>query len=274
MVLFDSHVHIYNCFDLDIFFAKAFENFQAAASGLNEETENRICFLLLTESKGYNYFARLQALAGDSETGTGKRSWQVFETKEQQSLLITHEDYSGISLFVVAGRQLVTAERLELLALCTESKIQDGLELDHAVEAVIECGGIAVCPWGAGKWLGSRGTVLEKRLHHPGSSPLFAGDSGGRPLFWPTPGPIKLAKNKKSPILSGTDPLPLIGEERRVGSFGGSIAGDNSLDIQAPGASLKSLLLDPETDVQPFGRLQNPLLFVKNQLNLRLADNE
>ena len=274
MVLFDSHVHIYNCFDLDIFFAKAFENFRNAAKTFHSETENRICFLLLTESNGYNYFAWLRAFARDHGAETRKRSWTVTETKEQHSLLVNHEDYSDMSLFVVAGRQLITAERLELLALHTDRKIQDGLELDRAVEVVTESGGIAVCPWGAGKWLGSRWNVLDKNLKHDNSVSLFVGDSGGRPLFWPTPGSIKLAKKKKSPILSGTDPLPLIGEERRVGSFGGYIADDQSLDKQQPASSLKALLLDPATDVQPFGRLQNPLLFIKNQFNLRLADNK
>ena len=274
MVLFDSHVHIYNCFDLDIFFTKAFENFQNAGKTLHNEEEKKICFLLLAESNGYNYFAWLLALAGDNEAETRRRQWTVTETKEKHSLLVSHEDYSEMSLFVVAGRQLVTAERLELLALHTDRKILDGLELDRAVEAVIESGGIAVCPWGAGKWMGSRGNVLETALSHDNSASLFVGDSGGRPLFWPTPGPIKLEKEKKSPILSGTDPLPLNGEERRVGSFGGYIAGDQSLDMQQPAASLKALLLDPVTEVQPFGRLQNPLLFIKNQFNLRLADNK
>lgn len=266
MILFDSHVHIYDCFNLDTFFEKAFCNFRKAAGNIDENSGHLTCFLLLTEAKGYDYFAQLRALAGGKTT-----PWKIFETAENNSLLVTHDRHSSMSVFVVAGRQLVTAERLELLALFVMNELQDGMEFEQAIVEVSRNGGIAVCPWGAGKWLGKRGNRLSQCFLQEDAESFFVGDSGGRPHFLPAPSIFKSAKKKNSHILSGTDPLPLFGEESRVGSFGGSLIGDYALDMQRPAFSLKEILLQPESEIGQFGRLQGLLAFIKNQLNLRLA---
>lgn len=269
MVLFDSHVHIYDCFNLDIFFAKTFQNFSTAAGAVGREQGSTICFLLLTESDGYNYFAKLCALAEIPPEGSEKASWKVSRTGEEHSLCVTHGSYPSILFYVVAGRQLITAERLELLALFTDGEFAEGEDFGETVAAVAAQGGLPVCPWGAGKWLGERGRKVSNYFREERDDVFFAGDSGGRPLFWPAPALFELARKNNRHILSGTDPLPLAGEEGRAGSFGSRLAGECRIDLHRPAFSLKENLLQPETEVKQYGRLQGPVRFIWNQFNLR-----
>ena len=269
MVLFDSHVHIYDCFNLDIFFAKAFQNFSTAAGAAGGERENLVCFLLLTESDGYNYFSKLCALAESSPEGGETASWKISRTGEEHSLCVTHGSYPSILFYVVAGRQLITAERLELLALFTDGEFAEGEGLSETLAAVASRGGLPVCPWGAGKWLGERGRKVSKYFREERDDVFFAGDSGGRPLFWPAPALFELARKNNRHILSGTDPLPLAGEEGRVGSFGSRLAGESRIDPHFPAGSLKESILQSETEVEQYGRLQGPVRFIWNQFNLR-----
>lgn len=226
------------------------------------ETQGRY-FLLLAESRGINFFKRLQKGAGSTNK---LQSWTVEVLEEDLSLAVRHDDYSDFVLTVVAGRQLVTREKLELLALITDTDFPDGIDLQGSVEAVAAAGGIGVCPWGAGKWLGKRGKVLQKYMGVPQKGPFFLGDSGGRPLFWPRP---SLCSNDKfaATLVSGSDPLPIRGEELRVGSFGGIIAGD--CDLERPAAGLREMLLD-NVKITGFGSLMSPFSFLRNQIVIRL----
>ena len=111
--------------------------------------------------------------------------------------------------------------------------------------------------------------IIEKFRATNDNPLLFLGDNGSRPAFWPVPG-LKGGKNGYSPrLLSGTDPLPLAKEERRVGTFGTCIPG--TLDPSKPFSSLKQILCAPETITSDFGSLQTVLCFFKQQLALRIA---
>jgi hypothetical protein len=266
MILFDAHVHIYPGFDLDAMMASAFADFRAAMQHLGAEENDCTCFLLLSESGSLNYFQSLRETARSKKQDSGCR-WRLEETEERCSLGVRHDDFPGVSLFIAAGRQLVTAERLELLALLTDGIFPENKALDPTVAEINRRGGIAVCPWGAGKWLGRRGEVLKDFLNSPAGRNLYLGDSGGRPLLWPG---SKLFQTVffKDRLVSGTDPLPLAGEELRVGSFGGYLAG--SCSMSRPAESLKKLLTDDNPGILPFGRPLNPLVFIKNQVLLRL----
>jgi len=133
---------------------------------------------------------------------------------------------------------------------------------------VIKSGAIPVIPWGFGKWVARRGKILRNFLEKNQFSPLFLGDNGGRPGFWPRPSYFKKAEENGLRVLPGSDPLPLTSESSRPGSFGFSFQG--TLDPRHPGMDIKKILLDPKTHLQPYGSLENPYRFAYKQLAIRL----
>ncbi len=266
MILFDAHVHIYDVFNLDVLINSAFHNFSKTIKTLGQEQSGCSCFLLLTESVGLDYFALLRRKPVADDNSPDYR-WTLEETQESCSLRVRHPDYHEISLFIVGGRQVITKERLELLALFTMEKIPDYLPLETGVQQISKSGGLPVCAWGAGKWLGKRGEILSGFLQSPAGRHLYLGDSGGRPAIWPA---SKLLQRKpfSDRVVSGTDPLALVGEESRVGCFGGYVAATCSETM--PAKSLKNFLSEEDVVVKPFGESLSPFLFMKNQLALRL----
>ena len=265
MILFDAHVHIQKNFTLEHLFTAARANF---SKQLQEVSPGRpgIFFLLLTEVGNCDCFANLknQATAARVYSLAG---WRIAPTKESESLLAIHDNRPEDRLFLLAGRQIVTAERREVLALATTAKIRDGLSLLETVDTVRHQGGLAVLPWGAGKWLGKRGRLVEEFLKNANPEHLFVGDNGGRPIFWPRPSQFNTAASRSIRLLPGSDPLSLPGEMERIGSYGAMVEGKCSDDY--PAESLKGLLTMRGGKITPFGRRLGVVHFFKTQLALR-----
>lgn len=266
MIHFDAHVHIQENVSIDVLLDSARRNFARQIQQFSPDRPATF-FLFLSEAKKYNSFSgfKKEADAGRYITPGG---WQITATGEPESLLLTRDDWSTGRLFMLAGRQIVTAEKLEVLALATTAIIADGLALPETVEAVRQEKGLAVLPWGAGKWLGKRGEIVDRYLQSAAPAGLFVGDNGGRPVFWPSPRTFFSAANRGIRLLPGTDPLPLASEELRVGSYGGWLQGECSDDH--PSADIKALLTGQSTKIMPFGHRQGILDFCRNQLALRL----
>ncbi len=266
MIYFDSHVHIQDLFSLDVFFTKSLENF---SKQITQPRVNCVAdfFLLLTESKTHDYFSLLQKEA-TQRTDILSQSWQIKATMEEESLLFCHREWPDVRLYVVAGRQIVTAERLEVLALGTTGKFDDGTPLLQTIDQVHQKQGLAVLPWGAGKWLGRRGGIIKDLIENTPPEKLFVGDNGGRPVFWPVPAPFVLAAKRGIRLLPGSDPLPLAEEVQRVGSFGGFVPGECT--VETPFNDLKTVLTDQNVQITPFGRKQGAVRFFKTQIALRM----
>jgi len=267
MIFFDAHVHIQERFNLDQFLLCALDNFDRQRNVTAPQSSGTY-FLLLTEAKSLDFFSLLAEQARQ-KTGPLPAAWQVMTTGEKESLLLKHTFWPAVRMFVVAGRQLVTRERLEVLALATLAKIDDGRPLADTVAEVRNCGGLAVLPWGAGKWLGTRGRIVSDFLLSVSPDCLFVGDNGGRPDFWPRPALFDLAARRNIHLLPGSDPLPLSGEECRVGTYGATVDGDCS-DAN-PASALKGLLLESKRLIKPFGQRQGAWQFFRTQAGLRLV---
>lgn len=264
-LLVDAHVHVYDCFDIDELLDAALSNFNHAAkkNGLDEGFSG---VLLLSETSRDNWF--LQSSKTDSNS-----HWQIEKTLDKtvlQAKLRTNNVRDNI-IYIVAGRQIITAEGLELLALVTDSTFEDGMPISSALSAVREQDAIPVLPWAVGKWLGKRGKILSSLLatEAKAHNDLSLGDNSARPVFWSNPSHFKQARVLKLPVLPGTDPLPIVGEEIRVGSFGFSMRGQ--LSKAQPAADLKQLLRAKETELRAYGQLENPWRFFINQIRLRMA---
>ena len=266
LILADGHVHLHHCFDTEQVLDSAWDNFQKVAARQFNQTEFT-ALLFLTELEQQDDFVRRKnQLESQKDIKVGK--WKLGKTQEELSLFAADAD-SNKKIILIAGHQIVTAEKLEVLALITTDKVKSGLSLDETVENIASAGGIPVLPWGVGKWIGSRGKILQNFIAKKPSSVLCLGDNGGRPIFWQRPSYFKEAEAKGLRILPGTDPLPLASECDRPGSFGFAIQGDISLDN--PGEDIKQILLNSQIAIEAYGSLENPVRFVRNQVALRLS---
>lgn len=188
--------------------------------------------------------------------------WRFSHTEEAFTLLAGKND---ADLLLIAGRQIVTAEKLEVLALVTDHKFRDGLPVEETLRQVVAQGALPVLPWGVGKWLGRRGALVGRALRSPLAPHLFLGDISGRPALWPRPALFGQAEERGIAVLNGTDPLPLATEAGRVGSFGSSLRGP--LPPQRPGRAILRLLR--EQAPVPYGAAETASRFLRNQMALR-----
>ncbi|NNF13884.1 MAG: hypothetical protein HKN72_11705 [Gemmatimonadetes bacterium] len=258
-LLVDGHVHFHPCFEVGDFLQAAASNFAAARAekGLAEA----VGCLMLTENSWRHDFRAFS----EGYIARAAPEWTVNPTQEDCSLLARRDD--GEQLVFVAGRQLVTFERLEVLALGTMSEYPDGLPAKEAAAVVASSEALAVMPWGFGKWTGRRGRIVQDMLTSPGAERLFVGDNGGRPGVGLRPPLFSLAERRNIPILRGSDPLPLPAEVAKPGRFGFVL--ENSADLESPAAAIKRAL---RTRIQPegYGRLEHLTTFARRQIGLRL----
>jgi hypothetical protein len=266
MILIDSHVHIHDCFDLHVFLDSALANFINQATRYNEE-KNFITVLLLTESERENRFQYLVNCArkGYVIGADTPSQWIFYLTDENCSLQAKHN--GNYNLFVVAGRQIITEEKLEVLALATDNHFKDGKPIKQVIQSIHDQGAVPVIPYGFGKWFGRRGLILRDLIEKTKNPRFFLGDNGGRPNFFPRPSHFKQAEKQGIRILPGSDPLPFTSECRRAGSFGFSVNG--LISSKHPAEELKHILLDPNKTLQRYGRLEKAPRFIINQLAMQ-----
>ena len=266
LVIMDAHVHIYDCFDLRTLLHSAYANFDRLAKEAGYE--GRFTgILFLTETQRDDWFHKLLSWAEDGgpPPGESANGWRFEKTEETDSLYAV--EGAGKRLILIAGRQIVTAENLEVLALGTEQKFRDRQPIAEVVKLVKASGAIPVVPWGTGKWLGKRGRILTNLMSGMGSEGLFLGDNSGRPWFWRRPTHFRLARQKNMRILPGTDPLPFPTQAGRAGSFGFMIR--SNVDSDRPASDILRQLRNPETEIIPCGRLEKTVPFLRNQTTIQ-----
>lgn len=260
MLLVDAHVHLYPAVDVARLLDAAAANFARVATAQGAVAPLGV--LMLTESGVLDRYAELQS-RGAHQLG----AWSLRPVAGEDLALLASNGDSRI--LVVAGRQVVTAEGLEVLQLATRAHARDGLPLDEVLRVGEQADAINVLPWGAGKWLGARGRLVAACAGRVREGSLLLGDNGGRPALWPEPAPLRAARRAGRIVLSGSDPLPIEGDERRVGSFGVAFT-DAALDERAPVAALKRLVRGAgAASARPFGASLGLGAFVAAQRALR-----
>lgn len=265
MLFVDAHVHIYQCFDLNLFFNSAFKNFKnASESRCQEET---LFILFVADWSNERWFRKLKDLADCKTDGSEQsRTFRVHRTDEPNSLRVSNLESE--ELFVIAGRKIITAENLEVLALCSQDEIPDGQSLEQTITLINETGVVPVVPWAVGKWLGKRGHVLTEMMVDPQRPYFCLCDNGNRPHFWRWPSHFRLAQSLGIPIISGSDPLHFHSEAGRTGKFGFCI--DRQVSGKQLSVELDSFLKDTSLTIQCYGDLEHPLRFFRNQLLMQV----
>jgi hypothetical protein len=271
----DAHVHIHDCFDLDRLFGSALDRAAELGGPL---------LLLLSESEGDDYFERLRSAAELDPGGAGPIAGEpspaalpalkvrIRQTAEADSLKVDRQDGSEAEVYLVAGRQKVSAERIEVLALCLDPADPlrgepDGvLSTEALVKRTLDADAVAVLPWGFGKWIGSRGAKVKNLARSEdlcGQPRFFLGDIAHRCWPWPTPQVFRSGIR----VLPGTDPLPLSGLEDSLARYGFCVEG--AWDPERPVGSLLAAM-DGGCRIEPIGQRDSLWTTLSQQLRYRM----
>jgi hypothetical protein len=261
--LVDGHSHLYPSYERAAFLDAALANLRAAAARIARGRPFWGC-LLFSETARDHAFAELRGRAG---SGAGLGAWTFCATEEPEALIARHAD--GERLILIAGRQIQTAEGLELLALFCAAEFVDGRPLPDVLEAIGAANAVAVVPWGFGKWWLGRGRLLHETLRATPPGALALGDNGGRARGLIPPRALREAARARRRVLPGSDSLPVEGEAARVGSYGFVLEG--AIDLMRPAAGLRRVLHAQDGTPPTFGRRVGLARFLRNQIALRLA---
>ncbi|MFZ0456550.1 MAG: hypothetical protein WAM24_22565 [Ignavibacteriaceae bacterium] len=261
LILIDSHVHIYDKFDIKRFFYCALKNFGKESKKLGHKCFKGVLFL--TETKNEDYFSKLEKNIFENELN----GLSLIKVKNNENSSIVYKTQDDNHLIIISGKQIITSENLEVLALGRTKNLDYGYTLKKSVEKINSLGALPIIPWGVGKWIGKRKEIVENFLENNGDLKYFFGDNSGRPVFWAKPGLFRIAANKGIVILRGSDPLPLNYQEEKVGKFGFYF--QEELNLDNPAENINNILLNLKKSPKNFGTLENPFNFIKNQFAMQ-----
>jgi hypothetical protein len=196
----------------------------------------------------------------------GAERWRPEGYPDELTVKMVRET-DGAKLFLVQGYQLKASDGLEVLALATLDRFTAGRPFEETLDAARMSDGLPVIPWGFGKWLGARGNRVRLAIRSSDASDIFIGDNSGRPALGRPPGIFKDASKAGIHILPGSDPLPIPGEEQKLGRYGFLMG--SGIDPRSPGGSLKTELRGLNQQPTIVGRREGLMGFFRTQLRRR-----
>jgi hypothetical protein len=243
----DAHAHIYPFHDVPCLLLATLDHMPRVSP-----TDLRV--LCLAERSDCSFF---QALAQDEIRLPGDR-WKIVAWDSAGGVKIRHlPDHRD--LWILAGRQIVSSERIEICSLFSDEPISDGRPAREVIRAILATGGLPALDWAPGKWLFERGKLVRTLVSEFSPSQLLLIDTSLRPLGWPAPRLYAAARRQGRAVLAGSDPLPFAGEENLAGSWHCSFsipAPDDPARIVAP---LKAVLTTGARAIEFGGRRGSPL---------------
>jgi len=249
-ILLDAHVHLYPQFDLKEPFTHASQNLSALSGGSAGPQ-----LLLLTERSDCRFFENLAA----DRLPAG---YSLDRLAEEPAIKITSPGQE--TFFLIAGRQIVSRESLEVCALaCTLHLPDRQYAAAEIIDRVHQAGGVPALNWAPGKWLFSRGKAVVALLQRFKPDQLLIGDTTMRPALWSTPCLMRSAHRSGFHILAGSDPLPFSGEEKQIGRYACRMQAVWQND--RPVASLRAALLNTDSVIERVGRRSSNCEFIGRQ---------
>jgi len=267
-VLLDAHVHFHPCYSRAEFFSAAVRNFDAGAAQLGLDGP-RLGGLMFTESSGDNAFHAMVARAKPTPpAGLAQHRWWFRPGGEDNALWAILGPDERERLLLIAGRQLVTSDGLEVLALGCADELPDGMELRAAIGAVLNAGAIPVVPWGFGKWWSRRGRLVKELLGSDVGGRYFLGDNAGRPRAGARPHLFDRGRARGIFVLPGSDPLPFRRQMNKAGRCGFRLG--NGFDNERPAASIIESLRHCDGQPDTFGSYESLGNFARDQVSMQL----
>lgn len=243
----DAHAHIYPFHDVPALLLAALDHMPRIAP-----TDLRV--LCLAERFDCSFF---QALSQDEIRLPGDR-WRIAAWDPNGGVKIRHlPDHRDI--WILAGRQIVSAERIEICSLFSDTPIPDGLPARDILHDILAAGGLPALDWAPGKWLFQRGTLVRQLVSEFPPSQLALIDTSLRPFPWPAPRLYAAARRQGRAVLAGSDPLPFPGEEEIAGSYHCTFSIPALADPARLVAPLKAALASGSLSMDFGGRRGGPL---------------
>lgn len=221
----DAHAHIYPCHDITAWLVSALDHMPRTAPG----DLRAIC---LAERDGESFF---QGLAQDEIRLPAER-WKITAWDPDGAIQVCHLP-DRRQLWILAGRQSVAAERIEIACLFRDLPLEDGAPARDLIHTILAGGGLPALPWSPGKWMFQRGKIIRRLLEEFPPAQLAIVDTSLRWMGWPAPRVYSRARTAGRLILAGSDPLPFPGEEYLAGSY--------HTCLQIPAPAKESRLLAP-----------------------------
>jgi hypothetical protein len=228
-IIADTHVHLYPVYDRSAALAALDGNLGRHGAGV------RAAFL--ADRRDSRVFAAMRS-GSFAVPGGG---YEIRPLAEEGAVVACRDGEPRVYLF--AGRQIVTAERIEVLALTVDLDLEDGLPAARVVDTILEAGGVPVLGWSPGKWWFARGALVAGLLRGRRPGEILLGDTALRPAGTREPRLMREARSRGFAVAAGTDALPLPGEERLLGSYVTVLEGE--FDAGRPQEAVRRLLRGP-----------------------------
>lgn len=257
-MILDGHVHIYPVFNISLALQTALKNFALCRNDADVKV------WLLTERSDCHFFEDLK---------NTKIEGYVFQpTSEAESFLVRDAETDAALLYILAGRQLIAKENLEICALGSTVSVADKEQsAKDLILKVLENNGVPALNWAPGKWFGDREKVVRSILQEFTPENLLISDTTMRPTVWPTPKIMADAMKRGYKVIAGSDPLPFAGEEKYLASYASMMSGD--FDADRPADAIRRLLLDPGTPIIRRGKRSGLFAFMKRQVGIMREKN-
>ena len=256
----DCHVHFYDGYDVDLAVSSAWKNVQS----LDGPRPLGQCWCLASPP-GTSGLDILRSMAEQQLSNT-----RIVSLRDSDGGDIVLLERKEGPIVVVPGTQAISVEGLEVLSLGVELPAIRPTGLAALVDRVKALGGLPVVPWGVGKWLGRRGQLVSRLLQDAeATDTLLLADNANRPWWWPFPGLLKKAADAGLTIVSGSDPLPIRGDEKRIASAGVYCSVQS---VETAWQQIRqSLLSSQNSSVRIYGKPMSTARFWRNQILLRLS---
>jgi hypothetical protein len=216
--LLDTHLHLYPNYDLPLAFNQLLDRSASQGTRVNRVAclaERHDCHFHQQLSDGSSRLSGFEVTPGIGNAITIKR------------------ESDGLQLSLLPGRQVITRENIEVLALACPEMIDDGQPALDVIYQINQLQRVPVLTWSPGKWFGERGKLVERLINELDKQDFLIGDTTLRPYGWSTPRLMKMAQDKGFTVIAGSDPLPFSGEEHWLGAYYTVAESEQAYDAEA-----------------------------------------
>jgi hypothetical protein len=231
-IVIDTHLHLYPEYDLELALRCLSRNLARAAPGT-------AAVGVLVERRDCHVFAKLRT----GQRRVPDRDGTLDVSADGDALRVSLDRVAP--LWLLPGRQVVTRERVEVLLLGADLDLPDGMTAAETIRQGLAGGALPVIGWAPGKWFFGRKQVVQRLLQRFNREELLLGDSSLRPGLWGEPLVMRQARRRGFAVVAGSDPLPIAGEERRLGCYATRLEPAPSLTPQRGASFLRAALLAP-----------------------------